>query len=177
MVKVKPKVVVITGAESTGKSELTVQLANYFNVPYIPEYARDYIENLDRKYTLNDVEIIAQKQVEQLNLLQKTDYPVIFADTWLVITKIWLEVVFNIVPDWMDNELQNASIDLFLVCDIDLPWIPDSVRENGGEKRLELQCKYIETIKKYNFNFEIISGKNETRFENALKSLKHLKIK
>ncbi len=173
----KPKIIIITGAESTGKSELTTQLANYFKVPYIPEYAREYIENLGRKYSYSDVEIIAKKQVEQLNMLQKTDSSVIFADTWLVITKIWFEVVFKTFPAWMDAELKKTTVDLFLVCDTDLPWVPDKVRENGGEKRLSLQQKYIETIKKYNFNFEVVSGQKETRFKNALKFLKQYEIK
>ena len=166
-----PKIIVITGAESTGKSVLTETLAKHFEVPFIPEIAREYIENLNRKYSYEDVEIIAEKQVNLLNQLLKSNQPYIFVDTWLIITKIWFEVVFEKVPTWIENEIQNTRVDLFLVCDTDLPWIPDTVRENGGKNREILQQKYIQQIKKYNFRYTIISGKNEKRFENALNSL------
>jgi nicotinamide riboside kinase len=172
--KTESKIIVITGAESTGKSELTKWLANYFNVSYIPEFARSYIENLDRKYNYNDVERIALKQVKQLNDFKKSGLPWIFSDTWLIITKIWFEEVYGRMPDWIETEITNTVIDLFLVCDTDLPWIPDSVRENGGERRNFLQHRYIKTIRQYNFPFKIICGQNEIRFQNALQALKQL---
>jgi NadR type nicotinamide-nucleotide adenylyltransferase len=167
--KHKPKIVVITGAESTGKSELTKNLAHHFKVPYISEFARQYVENLGRKYNYSDVEKIACEQVKQMDNLKSQNYPFIFADTWLIITKVWFELVFNKTPDWIENKIKKTKIDLFLICDIDLPWIPDSVRENGGEKRIILQELYIKYLKKYNFNYEIISGLGKLRFENALK--------
>jgi nicotinamide riboside kinase len=167
-----PKIYVITGAESTGKSELTRLLANYFKVPYIPEFARSYIENLNRKYNYNDVEFIAKKQIEQVNALNNTDNPFIFVDTWLIITMIWFEFVFKRKPSWIEQKLRNTNIEMFLVCDIDIPWIPDPVRENGGSNRVFLHNKYIDTIKEYNFNFKIVRGINEERLNCALEYLK-----
>jgi NadR type nicotinamide-nucleotide adenylyltransferase len=174
ILKTSPKIVVITGAESTGKSTLTEALANYFNVPFIPEIAREYVEHLHERYTYTDVEKIAQKQVEQLNQLKNTNHPFIFVDTWLIITKIWFEVVFKKTPDWFESEFRKTKIDLFLVCDTDLPWIADSIRENGGEKREILQNKYIETIREYNFKYEVVNGKGEERIKNALFRLSNL---
>jgi len=171
----RPKIVVITGAESTGKSTLTEALANHFNVPFIPEIAREYVEHLHEKYTYNDVENIAQKQVEQLGRLTNTNHPFIFVDTWLIITKIWFEVVFNKTPNWFESEIQHNKIDIFLVCDTDLPWVPDPVRENGGEQRVALHHRYLDTIKKYNFKYEVVGGKGKDRVKNALFHLKKLK--
>ena len=173
VLKTSPKIVVITGAESTGKSTLTETLAKHFNVPFIPEIAREYVEHLREKYTYNDVEKIAQKQVELLNQLKNTNHPFIFVDTWLIITKIWFEVVFQKTPDWFESEFQKNRIDLFLVCDTDLPWIPDPVRENGGEQRIILHNKYIETIQEYNFKYKVVSGKGEERVKDALFHLKN----
>jgi nicotinamide riboside kinase len=170
--KSSPAIYVITGAESTGKSALTEWLANYFNVPYIPEFARSYIENLRRPYTYEDVEEIAMTQIKQINEYKNTSYPFIFADTWLIITKVWFELVFGESPLWLENEIKNTPVNLFLVCDIDLPWIPDPVRENGGEKRVMLHKKYLEIIKENHFDYKIVSGKNSERYNNSLKIIK-----
>ncbi len=173
-IKKAPKIIVITGAESTGKSTLTEELANYFNVPFIPELARNYIENLNRKYNYNDVEIIAQLQVNEFKKHQNSEHPYIFVDTWLIVTKIWFEVVFKKEPVWLSNEIQNTKIDLFLVCDTDIPWVSDPVRENGGEMRNILQNRYIDTILKYNFKSKIIKGQNSCRLKSAIQYLNEL---
>ena len=172
--KTTPKIIVITGAESTGKSMLTEWLASYFQVPFIPEFARDYVETLNSDYKYSDVEVIAKKQISQLQEYQKASFSHVFADTWLIITKIWFEVVFKHVPLWIDDSIKETAIDLFLVCDTNLPWIPDSVRENGGKQREQLQKKYINTIEEFGFNYKIVGGKNEERFKNALEAVKQL---
>lgn len=176
MLNNKPKTVVITGAESTGKSALTEELSSYFHVPFISEFAREYIENLGRPYTYPDVEAIARMQVQQFYELKQSGRPLFFTDTWLIITKIWFEEVFRELPDWIEAEIMKAEIDLFLVCDTDLPWIPDKVRENGGEKREYLQKRYITALEEYGFQYEIISGMNSNRFKNALSSLERYGI-
>ena len=173
--KMNPKIIVITGAESTGKTTLTERLANHFNVPFMPEIAREYVEKLNRKYTYSDVETIAKMQVELFHEIIKTEAPYIFVDTWLIVTKIWFEFVYQKKPDWLIKELEKNKIDLFLVCDTDLPWIYDPVRENGGETRKILHDKYIQNIINLGFNYEIVSGINNERFNNAVRILSELK--
>ena len=163
------KIIAITGAESTGKSTLAEALSKHYDVPFVPEYARDYIINLGGKYTFADVELIARKQLEQYRNLIETDYPVIILDTWLLITKIWFEVVFGKMPHWIEKEIHSHRIDLFLVCDTDLPWVADNVRENGGENRIKLQQTYIREIREHNFPFGVVSGTGDERIKNAIR--------
>jgi len=89
-------------------------------------------------------------------------------DTWLIITKVWFQEVFNKYPGWMDEEINAGKIDLFLVCSPDIPWIPDPLRENGGEKREYLMNRYLEEIKKTGSNYSIIGGTGLDRYQNAL---------
>jgi nicotinamide riboside kinase len=118
--------------------------------------------------------LIAKKQIQELNEFQQKKLTWVLSDTWLIITKIWFEEVFGKSPVWLETEIKKTKIDLFLVCDTDLPWEPDFVRENGGEKRIYLQQRYIENIINYGFNYKIVSGKNEIRLQNALHYLKPL---
>ncbi len=160
--------IVITGAESTGKTQLALFLSNYFNGYYVQEYAREYIENLGRPYSYHDVEYIAKKQLELVNLGIEADNRFMFIDTYFVIIKIWFIEVYGTYPAWLDNYLNLEKVDLFLVCYPDIPWIYDPVRENGGEKRLYLHHKYIKELEKNNLSYEIIRGELDKRSDNAV---------
>jgi NadR type nicotinamide-nucleotide adenylyltransferase len=159
--------IVITGPESTGKTSLAEYLSNIYSTVFVPEYARDYIEKLNRQYTFEDIEHIAKKQIilgkEFMNKANK----ILFFDTYLIITKIWFLWSFKYCPDWLLHEIEKSDIDLFLLCNTDIPWIPDKVRENGGENRERLFEIYKSEIENYGFNYAIITGKASERFENA----------
>ncbi|MDR2009111.1 MAG: ATP-binding protein [Bacteroidales bacterium] len=164
----KIKKIVLTGPESTGKSTLTKKLAEHFSVPYIAEIARDYVEELTRPYTKNDVIEIAKMQIDAEKKITEHFSEFIFLDTDLIITKIWLQHLYNDYPKWIDNWLKEEPAFLHLLCYYDLPWEFDPVRENS-EMRPYFFNKYLEEIKKINTNYGIIKGQGEKRFENALK--------
>ncbi len=58
------KIITIVGAESSGKSTLARQMAAYFGCTWVPEYAREYLGNLNRPYDAHDLEVIAGRQME-----------------------------------------------------------------------------------------------------------------
>jgi NadR type nicotinamide-nucleotide adenylyltransferase len=167
------KKIVITGPESTGKTTLAEELAQRLNATLIPEYARSYIENLDRPYTFSDVEMIAKHQMDEEGKFSgEGEDGILLMDTWLIITKVWFEVVFGRVPGWIEEQISKADVDLFLVCAPDIPWVADPVRENGGEMRLKLFDRYINEIKAHGFAFEIVTGTGNLRIQNAWTLLK-----
>ncbi len=164
--------IAVTGPESTGKSTLTKQLAEVFNGQFIPEFAREYVETLTDHYTFDDIDAIAKAQVEQYRITESSSEKIFFFDTWLIITKVWFNWVFNRIPDWMDLEIRNCPMDLFLLCRPDLPWESDPVRENGGENRLKLFELYRRELKHYGFNFVEIGGVGEERLSNAIAAVR-----
>jgi NadR type nicotinamide-nucleotide adenylyltransferase len=162
------KKIVITGPESTGKSILTQQLAQHYNTVFIPEYARFYIENLNRKYNFNDIEHIAQQQVVELEKMQLRANKFIFIDTYLIITKVWFDVVYKTCPQWIIDRIQKNEIDLYLLCNTELPWFPDKVRENGGEMRDTLFQRYIDELENFGLKYAVITGTGINRTQNAI---------
>ncbi|MBN1599688.1 MAG: ATP-binding protein [Bacteroidales bacterium] len=159
----------LTGPESTGKSVLTKALAEHYGVPYIDEYAREYLELLDRPYNYNDVLHIALNQVESLKKYSNTRYEMIFVDTYLIITKFWFDLVYNNYPEWIDTEIAKTRNDLYLLCKPDIPWKPDPLRENGGEMRTVLFNLYEQELIGAGLNYLYIEGKRENRIMDAIK--------
>ena len=167
------KKIVITGPESTGKTTLAEALAQRLNAHLIPEYARSYVEKLDRPYNYSDVEMIAQHQLEEESRFSDSGVSgILLMDTWLIITKVWFEVVYGAAPGWIEKEIATDNIDLFLVCAPDIPWIADPIRENGGEMRLKLFDRYCKEIESHGFACEIVRGAGELRLQNAWNLLK-----
>ena len=172
--------IVVSGPESTGKTDLSAYLAERFGISYVPEYARVYVEKLGRPYRFEDVEHIAGVQWDRYLEYSKEDHPIMIMDTFLVITKIWFMVVFERVPDWIDKSLEKAEIDLFLLCYPDLEWVADCVRENPGNRRMELFGLYQYEINRCGFSCAVIRGEGQERYTNAMSSIQsfcpHLKI-
>jgi NadR type nicotinamide-nucleotide adenylyltransferase len=159
--------IVITGPECTGKTTLAMQLASHYHTIFIPEYARTYVEDLCRPYEYNDIVRIAEMQKKQHDELKSSGKNLVFLDTYLIITKLWFNIVYGKCPEWIDNELSAHTIDLYLLCNTDIPWVADSVRENGGEMREKLFAMYKNELISSNQNYRIISGQGQQRLQNA----------
>jgi nicotinamide riboside kinase len=162
--------VVVSGPESTGKTELSMNLAAHYQTAWIPEYARSYVSDLKRPYKYNDLVNIALKQIYDFKHPPQNSGRIIIYDTGLIITKIWFKEVFNNYPDWLDEEIKSSKTDLYLLCYYDLPWQFDSLRENGSdERRAYLFEQYLNEIKKTGCDFKIIRGFNQERLNLAIK--------
>jgi len=128
--KVGIRKVVITGPESTGKTALTQQLAHHFNTIWIPEYAREYVENLGNPYVYEDLIKITNIQINKLREVTEKPNQFIFLDTDLIIMKVWFQEAFQNYPEWLHDSIKQRNIDLYLLCATDISWMsffPDSV--------------------------------------------------
>ncbi len=170
--------VVVTGPESTGKTSLASRLASRFGTVWIPEYARGYILGLGRDYTYLDIEHIAMEQVlREKKYISRANH-FLFFDTHLIITKIWFRVKYDRYPLWIDDAIRESGIDLYLVCNTDIQWVADEVRENGGEMREKLLAMYLEEIRAFGFSGELVSGQGPARIKSAIEHLNnHFNLK
>ena len=159
--------IAITGPESTGKSELAIQLSNHYTTILVPEIARDYLATMGKGYVFEDIVKIAKKQLETENALAEKAEKILFCDTDLLVTKIWSYYKYGKCDPWIEEKVKSHHYDLYLLCDIDLPWVEDPLRENPGERE-ELFGIYLEELHQLKVNFGIISGTGMERTENAI---------
>ena len=165
MIKTSLKVA-ITGPESTGKSTLAAQLAQHYHGSWVPEYARDYIAQLNRPYTAQDVEQIAAGQLSRTQQELQAAHSPVFCDTELIVIKIWMLHAYGFCPEWILRAIEQQNFDLYLLMNVDLPWEPDPQREHPHLRPFFFEW-YQHELQYYGFNFSLISGTYETRFEQA----------
>ncbi len=167
------KKVVIIGPESTGKSTLTQQLAQHFNAPMVKEYARQYLEQLDRPYQQQDLVRIAKGQIaaEELATQHLEILPEwLFCDTDLRVIKIWSQVKFGKVDPWIMEQITLKRYHCYLLTATDLPWEPDAQREHP-QQRSELFARYLDELESSKVPFYIVKGKGKLRLQSALNIL------
>jgi len=173
--------IVILGPESTGKSSLCAALAAHYQTIWTPEYARQFLSEQGTKYTYADLLTIAKGQIaneeKSIELLaqKKEDHKSeptndkLIVDTDMYVMKVWCEYVFNNCHHYILEQINQRSYDFYLLCDIDLPWTADEMREYpDAGPRLELFTLYKELLINQKTPWGIVSGSGEQRTINAI---------
>jgi len=164
------KKIVITGPESSGKTTLAKLLAEEYNTTFVKEYAREYLSTLrqaqgDNSYTLEDVLIMAK---EQLNQEENITKQLSFLDTDLTVYAIWIKEKYKLEIDWIIAHLKMSRDKLYLLCDIDVEWEEDPLREHPNiEDRKRFFQGYKNLLEKNHLSYHVISGDIPTRIIKA----------
>ena len=165
--------IAITGPESTGKSWLAENLAKSYQTIWVPEFARHYLEILGRPYTYEDVLTIARGQMAaEVSAIPEANR-FIFCDTECIVTKIWCDVKFERCHSWIVEQIEQRPYDLYLLCDIDLPWQPDPQREHPHLRQYLFELYHSELTKR-KLPFAIVKGLGKARLECAIEVIKQL---
>ena len=170
------KKIVVIGPESTGKSTLCTQLAEHYGSLWCPEYAREYLLKNGTNYTFEDLATIAKGQLELESKYeietQITNSQFLFLDTDMYVMKVWCEYVFGKCHQFILDEIKTRKYDLYLLCNIDLPWVKDELREYPDEKpRQELFAIYQNILLNQSTPWHLINGSNEERLKHAVKAI------
>jgi NadR type nicotinamide-nucleotide adenylyltransferase len=183
--------VVVIGPESTGKSSLCEQLANHYNTEWVKEYAREYLLTNGTEYSYDDLLEIAKGQFALENAAielvenkttnisaSNSSSQIILLDTNMYVLKVWCEFVFEKCHPWILNQIVENSYDLYLLCDIDLPWVKDELREYPDlEIREKLYHHYKDLLVNQSTPWVNISGNYQQRLENAINAIDSVCIK
>lgn len=174
------KKVAVIGPESTGKSTLCSQLAEHYQTLWVPEYAREYLTVHGISYTYDSLLEIAKGQLasEDYYLTQLSHSPLatthspLLIDTEMYVMKVWSEFVFGKCHQWIIDKIVERRYDLYLLCNIDLPWMPDVLREYPDpEPRRELFRMYHDIMVNQSTPWVVISGDYDERLRSAISAI------
>jgi len=173
--------IVVIGPESTGKSTLCEQLSVHYGTAWCREYAREYLLKNGMDYTFDDLLTIAKGQLQLEDEATRQEYgntmpsgkktsdqPLLFIDTDMYVMKVWCEFVFDKCHRWILDQIVERKYDQYLLCNTDLPWVKDELREYPDlESRQKLYTIYKDIMINQSVPWVDISGSYEQRFEKA----------
>lgn len=174
--------VVLFGPESTGKTTLSRQLSEHYNAPWVPEFAREFLQSkydaTNEVCTYEDLIPIAQGQMRLENEAVKkaalTGADLVICDTDLLETSVYSAVYFGgKIDPVLQEAVANNTYDLYLLTYIDTPWVPDDLRDKPSERQ-EMFEVFESKLVENSLPFITLKGDKETRFASAKKRIDDL---
>ncbi|WP_316635389.1 DUF4301 family protein [uncultured Flavobacterium sp.] len=163
--------IALFGPESTGKTTLAKQLAEYYETEWVPEFARDYLqekwEENQHICVADDMMPIAYGQVALENKKLTVANKYLFCDTNLMVTKVFSEMYYGFSDPLLHEAALEHEYDLFFLTDIDVPWEKDDIRDtpDGRESVFSVFKQTLIDTKK---PFITLSGDKECRLAKAI---------
>jgi NadR type nicotinamide-nucleotide adenylyltransferase len=164
------KKVVLTGSESTGKTELAARLGKHYGAPVSTEFVREFSAQHEGKISFADHGPIARGQIAAEDAAIATARELVILDTDLVSTVVYCEHYFGHSPEWIEAEARKRAGDLYLLLAPDIPWQPDGVRDRG-DRRAEMHELFAQKLGALGLRFVVIGGTREERFAAAVQAI------
>jgi NadR type nicotinamide-nucleotide adenylyltransferase len=167
------KKIVIIGPESTGKSTLCEALAGFYGTAWVREYAREYLEEHGMGYGYETLTTIARGQLaleeKGVERVEARAEGILFIDTDLYVIKVWSEYVFGRCETWILEEIARRKYDGYLLCNTDLPWADDPLREYPDPGiRERLYHIYKDLLINQSVPWAEITGTSDQRLQHAI---------
>ncbi|MEH3047799.1 AAA family ATPase [Sphingomonas adhaesiva] len=166
------RTICLHGPESTGKSTIAPRLARYLGAEVVDEYGRTWAEANGTDMTMADLVHIAQEHdaKAQAAVARSHGAPVIL-DTDPLMTAVWADMLFARRDPWFDR--WQGTADLYLLFDIDLPWVEDGTRMFGrAEDRRRFFDRSRAELDRRGVRWAIVSGEGACRYRSALRAIR-----
>jgi HTH-type transcriptional regulator, transcriptional repressor of NAD biosynthesis genes len=160
------KRVVVYGPESTGKTTLAARLAEHYQTVWVPEYARAYLDAKGAWVEYGDIPIIARGQIQTEEALARQANRLLVCDTDLLTTCVYSLHYFRECPQDVMRKANQREYDLYLLLDIDVPWVEDWQRPDPGSREFFFDW-FKRELDERDRNYIVVSGSYEERFETA----------
>jgi NadR type nicotinamide-nucleotide adenylyltransferase len=160
--------VCLIGPHSTGKSTLARELAAHYRTEWVAEYARGYALCVRRELTADDVPRIAEGQIANEESLGGAR--MLILDTDLLSTVIYARHYYGACPDWIECKARERRAGLYLLMDIDTPFVADAARDSE-DARGELLARFRCALGEFAAQFVEISGSWKERRRKAIAAI------
>lgn len=167
------KRVCVFGPESSGKTTLATRLAEHFDTILVPEYGRTYTEVFGTSINGEDLRRIVEGHVASVMAAKRLANRVLIEDTDPVLTAVWSDMLLDERDPWFASF--NDYADLYLLCDIDIPWENDGTRyfpREEDRKRFLAACK--RELAARGVNYALVSGSLDGRMAQATQATRGL---
>lgn len=165
--------VVVTGSECTGKSTLARDLAAAIGVECVPEYVRDFVETIGGRPQFSDHGPIARGQKALEDQYRARATGLLIHDTDLLSTVAYCRAYFGRCPEWIEAAAIDRKAALYLVCDIDVPWVPDGLRDRP-DNRPEMHQLFVSVLTEARATYAVVTGSREARLAAARRHVEAL---
>ena len=159
--------VVVTGSECTGKSTLAGELAAHYKIEFVPEFVRTFAESVGGRLQFTDHGPIARGQMALEDEHARRAGNLLIYDTDLLTTAVYCRHYFGRCPEWIEAAATDRVPSLYLVCDIDVPWVADSLRDRG-DRRPEMHELFLTAVAASGAPSAVITGDRRSRLDRAI---------
>jgi NadR type nicotinamide-nucleotide adenylyltransferase len=166
--------IVITGAESTGKTTLARALAEDYGAVWTPEYVRRFVDETRRGIRAGDLEAIARGQLQAEDRPLADRPSILFHDTNLLSTLVYMRHYFGREPDWLEPEFLRREYALYLLCLPDIPWEPEPGQRESPQVRKKLHGIFRQALEERALPFTEIGGNRQVRLATAQEAVDRL---
>lgn len=162
--------VVVTGSESTGKTTLAQRLAAHYGIEWVPEFVREFVATKEAMPEYSDHGAIARGQMALEDAHAARSSGLVVQDTDLLSTVVYSRHYFGRVPEWIAEAALARRPDLYLLTEIDVPWVPDPQRDRG-DRREEMQQLFRDAVAASGAAWVAITGDWDERFARAVREI------
>jgi nicotinamide riboside kinase len=165
-------VIALLGAESTGKTTLSHELAAALaepgrSVAVVAEVLREFCERHNRTPRRDEQAGIAAEQTRRIAAAAAT-HDIVVADTTALMIAVYSDQVFGDTSQYAQALAAHARCGLTLLTAVDLPWQADGLNRDGPHVRAPVDAKIRAALLGAGLPFGVVGGQGEARRANAL---------
>jgi nicotinamide riboside kinase len=167
-------VIALLGAESTGKTTLSLQLAEALReqtglrCAVVDEHLRTWCERMQRTPQGHEQREIALEQHRRIEAAAQTQ-DVVIADTTAVQTAAYSHLVWG--DDGLDAwaaALHAQTVQATLLTAIDLPWVADGLQRDGPHVQGPVDARLRALLASRGIAWSLVTGSGVARLDHAL---------
>mgnify|MGYP005984727643 CR=1 FL=1 len=169
-----PRTICLHGPESTGKTTIAARLAEALGGTVLDEYGREYAEARGTDFTMRDLVEIAKTHDAGTRMMLETAPLPLILDTDPLMTAVWADMLFGTRDPWFDA--WQGMADVYLLFDIDLPWVADGTRLFGtAEARRRFFDLSRAELERRGVRWTMVRGQGDARAAAALTAIEAFK--